>query len=105
MTWNELYRRCEHKTDTRPAASPLFWTLGGKQVGKGAISGWREFVQPLIGDNNNVALWPFDGALRDLLQSGSCVVIVETYPAEFYRRLDVRFPGSKGGGKRSQQQG
>jgi hypothetical protein len=102
MAWNELYRRCERKTDTRPAASPLFWTLGGKQVGKGAITGWREFVQPLVGDGSDVALWPFDGALLELLRSGSCV-IVESYPAEFYRHLGLRFAGGKGGGKRSQQ--
>jgi hypothetical protein len=102
MTWNELHRRCERRTDTRAAASPLFWTLGGKQVGKGAISGWREFVQPMVSDGSGVALWPFDGSLLDLLRSHSCVM-VETYPAEFYGHLGVRFPGGKGGGKRSQQ--
>lgn len=102
IPWGELHRRCERKTDTRPAASPLFWTLGGKQVGKGAISGWREFVQPMVTDNSDVALWPFDGTLVDLLQSRSCV-IVETYPAEFYSHLGVRFPGGKDGGKRSQR--
>ena len=29
-----LMRRCERKTPARPAASPLFWTLGAKQVGQ-----------------------------------------------------------------------
>lgn len=102
VLWSELHRRCERKTDARPAASPLFWTLGGKQVGKGAISGWREFVQPMASDHSDVALWPFDGSLLDLLESSSCVV-AETYPAEFYGHLGIRFPGGKGGGKRSQQ--
>ena len=101
FSWDELYRRCERKTETRAAASPLFWTLGGKQVGKAAICGWRDFVRPLLGEGSHVGLWPFDGDLVDLLGSRSCV-IAETYPAEFYRHLDVRFPGGKGGGKRSQ---
>jgi len=102
INWSELHRRCERKTATRPAASPLFWTLGGKQVGKGAISGWREFVQPMVADNSEVGLWPFDGALLPLLESSRCV-IVETYPTEFYGHLGVRFLGGKGGGKRSQE--
>ena len=38
IAWEDLHRECERKTAERPAGSPLFWTLGGKQVGKAAIS-------------------------------------------------------------------
>ncbi len=41
-----LRRRCDLATATRLAASPLFWTLGGQQVGKAAISGWRDLLAP-----------------------------------------------------------
>ena len=42
----DLLRRCERATTSRRAASSLFWTLGGNQVGKAAISGWKEIVGP-----------------------------------------------------------
>ena len=35
----ELLRRCERQTPTRKAAECLFFTLGGAQVGRAAISG------------------------------------------------------------------
>jgi len=100
MQWSDLFRQCERKTVDRRAACPLFWTLGGNQVGKASLSGWREFVQPIVSQGPEAGLWPFDGSLVDLLRSRSCV-IVETYPTEFYGHLDVRFPGGKNGGKRS----
>jgi hypothetical protein len=57
LTGRELRRRCEG-TD----AETLFWTLGGKQVGKGALAGWRllaaaRHLAP------GIALWPFHGPL------------------------------------------
>jgi hypothetical protein len=48
LTWDELHRQCERKTVDRRAACPLFWTLGGNQVGKGSIAGWSECVQPWL---------------------------------------------------------
>lgn len=101
VSWRELLRLCERGTEERRAACPLFWTLGGNQVGKAAISGWREFVQPMLSAGAHVGLWPFDGPLADLLRSRSCV-IVETYPTEFYGHLDLKFASGKGQGKRSQ---
>lgn len=56
----ELLRRCERATADRGDACMLFWTLGGNQVGKAAISGWREIIIPNVLE---LALWPFDGAL------------------------------------------
>jgi hypothetical protein len=100
IEWDDLRRECERKTKDRRAACPLFWTLGGNQVGKAALSGWREFVQPLLNQGDHVGLWPFDGPLVDLLQSRSSV-IVETYPTEFYGHLGVRFGSGKGEGKQS----
>ncbi len=57
-------RNCERRTDTRKAACSLFWTLGGNQVGKAAISGWRDVVQPAR--KAGALLWPFDGELTAL---------------------------------------
>jgi len=84
---DDLYRCCERGTGDRPAASPLFWTLGAKQVGKAAISGWRDLLAPgLAGYGINFAIWPFAGSLRDLTRE-RMFVIAETYPAEAYRHL------------------
>jgi hypothetical protein len=80
-----LLRRCDHATTTRQAACALFWTLGGNQVGKAAISGWREILRPHLRD---MALWPFDGGLDDLLGAGG-VVIAETYPGDAYGQLGI----------------
>jgi hypothetical protein len=82
---NDLRRKCELSQPGRRAAAPLFWTLGAQQVGKAAISGWREVLQPAL-HNQGVSIWPFAGHLLDLLQPGK-TVIVETYPAEFYRLI------------------
>ncbi len=94
----DLYRQCELRTEHKGPASPLFWTLGAKQVGKGAISGWQEFIGPML--IAGAALWPFDGDLPELLRTSSCV-IVETYPAEFYVLLGLHFLPGKGNGKTS----
>jgi len=80
---DDLRRRCELGYAGRNAASPLFWTLGAKQVGKAAISGWRDVIVPALRNDRPVVLWPFDGSLGDLLKLGN-VVVVETYPAECY---------------------
>ena len=103
LTMAELTRECERPTTGgRRAACALFWTLGGNQVGKGALSGWREMLQPARQpDGGNAALWPFDGSLAELLEQRR-LVIAETYPTEFYGHLGVRFSGGAGGGKRSQ---
>lgn len=71
-----LLRRCERATAMRPAACMLFWTLGGNQVGKGAIAGWQEVIVPNL---DQIGLWPFDGDLERLLADRD-VVIAETYP-------------------------
>lgn len=48
--FDELRRLCEMSVPAwsvypgRRAACPLFWTLGGQQVGKAAILGWREVL-------------------------------------------------------------
>ena len=81
----ELLRRCERPTPTRKAAECLFFTLGGAQVGRAAISGWRELLQPAL---DHLRLWPLDGPLTTLLaQPGPTVA--EIYPAEAYGQLGV----------------
>jgi hypothetical protein len=79
----------------------MFWTLGGNQVGKAAISGWRELLAPARRARMNVAIWPFDGALAVLLSTHSFVV-AETYPGEVYEHLGLRPALRSRGGKRRQ---
>jgi hypothetical protein len=94
----DLRRRCEQARPGRRAASPLFWTVGGQQVGKAAISGWKDVLGPALCSGLDVAVWPFSGSLLKLFCPGH-VVIAETYPAEFYTHLGVRFSASRRGEK------
>jgi len=102
LSMKHLLRRCERATATRRAACSLFWTLGGNQVGKGALSGWREILQPALrSEGSRLVIWPFDGELGELI-AGNADVVAETYPAEFYGHLGVRLDSQLRGGKRSQ---
>jgi hypothetical protein len=78
LTAKELRRRCEG-TD----AEVLFWTLGSKQVGQGALAGWR--LLAAAQRDPGLALWPFAGSLPELLDGGSRIVAAETYPREYYK--------------------
>lgn len=82
---SSLLRVCERATASRQAACMLFWTLGGNQVGKGAISGWREIIVPRL---DEVGLWPFDGSLAELANSKP-VIVAETYPGDVYRQIGM----------------
>ena len=96
---DQLFRRCDVAQGRR--ACPIFWTLGGNQVGKGAITGWREVLLPARA-MGLVDLWPFDGAFDDLLARDRTVV-VETYPGDVYPYVGAELPKTSGGrGKRSQ---
>jgi hypothetical protein len=83
----QLLRRCDQQTAIRRAACSLFWTLGPNQVGKAAIAGWREILGPAR--QLGARIWPFEGSLAALVNSP--VVIAETYPAEAYAHIGVRF--------------
>jgi hypothetical protein len=98
-TWQDLHRRCDGATAGRPAACPMFWTLGGNQVGKAMIVGWRDLLAPARRTEVDVAIWPFDGALAGLIRSHRFVV-AETYPGEVYGHLGLSLRAH--GGKRSQ---
>jgi hypothetical protein len=92
---DSLRRVTDWQTEVRRAACPMFWTLGANQVGKGALSGWSEVIRPALADATlELKIWPFDGALEELLAVPR-VVVVETYPAEVYHWLDlpIRLPG------------
>ncbi len=95
-----LRRVCDMPTALRFAASPLFWTLGGQQVGKAAISGWRDLLGPVWRLGGRVRVWPFDGDLADLLARPG-IVVAETYPGEIYAHLHLRV-GAANKSKRSQ---
>jgi hypothetical protein len=87
-TFDDLLRACERRTQHRQAACSLFWTLGGNQVGKGALTGWKELIQPAV--LQGAGLWPFDGDLAELART-PCLVLAETYPAEAYRMVGAQF--------------
>lgn len=98
---DDLRRRCERKTPIRAAASPLFWTLGGQQVGRAAISGWRDLLQPALAEPAlDIRLWPFEGSLASLLCPHR-IVVAETYPAESGLHLGLPATG-RGWSKRKQ---
>lgn len=76
----ELKRLCEVG---RPSATPLFWTLGPSQVGRGAIIGWRDILAPALKVSKpDIKVWPFHGLLPELLTNGR-IVVAETYPTAF----------------------
>lgn len=85
----DLKRRCEHRAES------LFWLIGPKQVGKAAISGWRDLLAPALASAAPMSIWPFDGPLHDLLDRPGALVVAETYPAAMYGhlRLAISQPG------------
>jgi hypothetical protein len=98
---DDLRRLCDRSTSTRRAAAPLFWTIGAQQVGKAAISGWRDLLAPgLENESLGIAIWPFHGSFEASV-SDYRIIIAETYPAEFYGHLDIPFGKHKEGGKLS----
>ena len=98
--FDDLLRQVDRPTGDRPAASVMFWTMGGKQVGKATITGWRDLLEPVLRKAElDVALWPFDGALGACLTAAR-ITVVEAYPAEYYRHLDL--PLVRTGSKRRQ---
>lgn len=85
-SFEALYRMCERGTPGR-RPTPLFWTLGASQVGKAAISGWREVILPARAAG--ASLWPFDGRLAAL--STRPLVLCESWPTLASERLEVSF--------------
>jgi hypothetical protein len=84
--FDHLLRACDRATKTRSRAESIFWTVGAKQVGKAALSGWREMLIPALG--RGACLWPFDGPLSSL--DSNVLTIAETYPAEAYQHIGMR---------------
>lgn len=86
---DRILRHCERQGK----AESLFFTVGAKQVGRGAIVGWRDVVRPALDD---VKIWPFDGPLNELV-SESGVTIAEIYPGAAYAALgvDIGKPGKR----------
>jgi hypothetical protein len=101
---DHLRRLCERRHTSRRAACPLFWTVGAQQVGKAAITGWRELLAPGLADTAlKLHIWPFSGQLANLLRNDT-IIAFETYPAEFYHHLGITFRKARRGeksGKRS----
>ncbi len=105
-TMTDLRRQCDLARPGRRPACPLFWTLGGQQVGKAAIAGWKEVLGSALRSGElDVAIWPFAGPLCGLFKPGR-IIVAETYPAEVYTHLGVTFSKNKAGqksGKRVQR--
>jgi hypothetical protein len=102
IPFEHLYRLCEIAHQNRRSACPLFWTMGAQQVGKAAISGWKDLISPAFEDCNiNLKIWPFSGNLQQLCKPGN-IVIIETYPAEFYGHLGLSFSSPVRRSKRHQ---
>ena len=90
LTAHDALRQTDRAHCGRWAASEMFWTLGPAAVGKATLAGWRDTIRPALAESGRrYSIWPFDGSLRDLLDL-SDAVIVETYPTEAYRQLDLR---------------
>ena len=85
----ELRRTCDGPTVHRPGAARLFWAIGAQQVGKAAITGWRDLLAPALRQRDPVRLWPFDGRLAELLGCAA-VTVAEAYPGELYHRIGIR---------------
>ena len=98
---DSLRRIFEIKTPLRGLASPLFCTLGGQQVGRAAIVGWRDLIARALSDNSlQISIWPFHGRFHELIRQAQ-ISIVETYPAEACLHIGLTPPG-RGWSKRSQ---
>lgn len=100
--FTELLRRCEFGNENRNDACSLFWTLGGNQVGRAAISGWREILIPsLRAMKTDIAIWPFDVQMDQLTEFKSAV-IVETYPGDACVQIGLGAAG-RGWSKRNRE--
>jgi hypothetical protein len=90
---DDLLRRCDFGNGDRNKACALFWTLGGNQVGRAALAGWRDMLLPAMRElQGELGVWPFDGDLQSLLASRAAV-IVETYPGNACVQLGLGAPG------------
>jgi hypothetical protein len=89
LSGRDLRRRCDGND-----AEALFWTLGGKQVGKGALIGWQ-LIAAARRARPGILLWPFDGPLAELLTGQAEAVVAETYPREYYRHLGPPAAGGR----------
>jgi hypothetical protein len=96
---DDLRRRCDMPRPGAPTPCPIFWTLGANQVGKAAITAWRDMIQPALNDPNlDARLFPFEGSLYEATRGD--IGLAEVYPAEVYAWLGLDLSG---GGKRAQR--
>lgn len=76
---SSLRRRIDECT----GANPIFAVSGiPGTVGSGTRALWQELA-PLLTEDRDFAVWPFEGELEELLRSGR-VVLAETYPGMAY---------------------
>jgi hypothetical protein len=89
---NVLLRKCDRSSTRRRDAECLFFTLGGRQVGAGAIVGWQCVLKPAL---EEIYLWPFDGSMDALLEKPG-LTVAEIYPGEAYSHLGIRIGAGTG---------
>src|SRR5262249_6918040 len=44
----DLLRECDKRTERRNRAESIFWTVGARQVGKAALTGWQDILIPAL---------------------------------------------------------
>jgi hypothetical protein len=94
LTLQQIRRRCDGND-----SETMFWTLGGKHVGRAALDGWSYLsdVSP-----ERIRYWPFHGPLTSLLNGDADIVVAtETYLREFYQYFRTSFNGK--GSKRKRE--
>lgn len=114
--FDQLRRECDRATPYRSAAAALFWTMGAQQVGKAAISVWRDVLQPALAEpGQQIGVWPFDGELGNNKKNAEgnknnqrltgaspnteylaqllntyAIVIAEVYPGEMIHHIGIQ---------------
>jgi ABC-type cobalamin/Fe3+-siderophores transport system ATPase subunit len=83
----ELFRRCERRTARRYQAKCVFDLTFATENGRSAQTGWHELLGEL---SRSARLWPFDGALRDLIAQPR-LTAAEVYPDESLAQLGLHF--------------
>lgn len=93
----ELHRECDRATVNRNHAESTFCVRHVKRVGRSAIQGWAELLQPYFLTSK---LWPFDGTLSALLPTRG-LIISELFAAEAVTLLKLELGRGFGRNKHS----
>ncbi len=87
---DDIRRLCDYPSAGGTPA-PLFWTMGANQMGKAAITVWRDLLQPMLDGPlaRHVHLWPMDGELSKFTAEDDPIIVCEAYPGEINGWLEL----------------